>query len=855
MNSRESRGTDLALYFFSFLSGVAALSYEVVWTKLLSLAFGSTTLAASATLAGFMGGMGVGAWAYHRVLARWHSPITLYGILELGIALAALCVTLGLPSLPGLFADTAEALPAGVGLDLGRVLCAFVVLSLPAVLMGATFPALCAAMIRGPSGVDRHLGWLYGLNTLGAATGALLAGFLWIELSGLKATVWFGNSLNILVGVASLLLSRHMRKLDNPSASVEPKPDGTRNPLGFALVAGALFISGFATFAYEIVWFRTLRYLFANNTYAFTIMLVVFLTGLGIGSLTFRRISRRVPAEFALAGCHMAIAVLSLGGMALASIAIATPSIEGQISAFSPLVGNLAWWQRLLLFSASGFAILLPATWLMGLAFPLASALLLGDAKTADQVGRNAGLAVFLSNAGSILGAFASAVWLIPSLGTVASLQIIACVSLALGVALVTPARGRDALRFTCSAIAVLMSGFFMLILPERIGFVGAGNQRSMDTAQLIYENEGDLATVQVWRFGLGRSAMGMAIDGTIIGSNTPIFKRMDKKQKLLAHLPMALDSNIQRTLNIGLGSASTLKSLSAYSGVTALDAIEINGAVVEAALLFPESSVLSDVRAKVHVDDAIHFLLRSQGRYDLIVSDGKLARGFSGNAKLLSTEFYALSSQRLTPSGLFVQWIPLDSAGDFRTVLRTFMESFEYAAAYFDPPTLLLLVGSNQPIQGRKNLTNDDSLQLRTKDEIAALGISGASALRARRVAGKRALLSVAEGAQVNSWNHPVLEFSSFRTPDRPGEILSDNCSLLLEARTFEAQQLQTIPPSRELQAMAEYHEAACAFFRNDDTAARRLSGAAVRIDPLNGGAMELYKKLTPPMPEPSNR
>ena len=179
------------LYGLAFFSGAAALAYEVSWTKWLSLSFGSSTLGASTAVAGFMGGMGIGAWAYHRVQSRVSSPLRLYAALELAIAVSAVALTFVLERLPPVFAILLKSLPeSGEGVAvLVRILGALAILLLPTALMGATYPALCSVAISNRDGLDRHLGSLYGWNTIGAAVGGLVAGILLIPALGLNGAI------------------------------------------------------------------------------------------------------------------------------------------------------------------------------------------------------------------------------------------------------------------------------------------------------------------------------------------------------------------------------------------------------------------------------------------------------------------------------------------------------------------------------------------------------------------------------------------------------------------------------------------------------------------------------------------
>ena len=196
------------LYIFAFCSGVAALIYQVAWSRILSMTFGSSTLAVSAVVAGFMGGMGIGAWLYHRVGDRARHATRAYGLLEIGIALATALFTPLYLQLPHFFAGMAAWVPTGGPMGAFRIAVAFGLLLIPSTLMGATYPALCKVMLHTADDVDRRLGWIYGLNTVGAAVGAVAAGFVLIEFLGSTRAVTAANAINLAVGVGALLLAR-----------------------------------------------------------------------------------------------------------------------------------------------------------------------------------------------------------------------------------------------------------------------------------------------------------------------------------------------------------------------------------------------------------------------------------------------------------------------------------------------------------------------------------------------------------------------------------------------------------------------------------------------------------------------
>ena len=778
--AREPRGLTRSLYLLAFLSGAAALTYEVTWAKLLSLTFGGTTLAASAVVGGFLGGMGIGAWLYHLVQERVGRPLVIYAAIEVAIAIAAAALTLVFENLPGTFAALLQGIPPGLPTNLFRVISVFFLLLVPAALMGATFPALCTSAIRNRQEVDLHLGMIYGLNTVGAAAGALVSGLFLIQALGLRGSVAVGNGLNLLVGVTAFLLARRFREESEPSGDSSGET-AIPTALPFWLTGAVILLSGFATLGYEILWFRALRYLVGNSTFALTIVLVVFLLGLGFGALLLRRVIARGQPELDLARCQLGIAVLGTLAIGVISLLVSWPPSASVLSDTSLSVRALPWWLRLLLHGGLSMLLMLPATLLMGLTFPLASRLFLGDVR---RLGTRVGGAYLLSNIGSLLGAVLAAMAILPLLGTVAGTRLLTALNLVLGVALLFSIQLSTLKRLRMTARASLALLLLVLIFPERVHFMGLVTDR-LKGVTFTFEEEGDLGTVQVIEDREQPSFKGMTIDGIIIGAsrgwNFPVYS----KQLLIAHLPMLLDTRIHSALQIGLGSAATLDALASHPSLDRIDCVEINDAVVRGSRLFEESRVFDDPRVRVIVEDALHLLLRSQERYDLVVSDGKQNAEMASNWKLLSHEFYSLALSRLSEHGLFVQWIPIHSLhSDFRIILRTAAEAFPVLNVFYDPPTSVILVGSRHPLFGRPRMSRASYKKLRIDSDLRGFLIPGPRDLLGRWIAGREQVLEIVGAVPLNTWDRAPLEFAPYQaSAEDLARAGAENVRLLISA------------------------------------------------------------------------
>jgi spermidine synthase len=836
LDAAGGRGAILLAYALAFASGAAALVYEVTWAQMLSLTFGSTTLSASAVVAGFMGGMGLGAWMYHLFAARTTRPLVVYAMLELGIAVSAAALTTTFYALPDLFGGLARAMGSGGAYAALRFATVLLLLLVPAILMGATFPALCAVLIRSAPGVDRHLGAIYGVNTIGAAVGVLVAGLFLVERFGLTASVRIANVVNVAVCLGALALLRSPLAGGDRTAPAGPTAIPTALP---RFVTGIVLVgSGFCTLGYEILWFRAFRYLMGTSTYAFTVVLFTFLVGLGLGGLLLGRVAQRARPERDLAWCQCAIAVLALGGLAALDFLLDLPAIHERVSIFSNSVRFSAWWWRLLLDAGIAVATMLPATILMGLSFPLATRLFLGDVTKLET---RVGTAYLLANLGSIAGAIGGAVVLLPWLGTLGGTKLVAVVNVLLALVIVSRIRRRDV------AIATATAGLAVLVLAAALpGAVRFRVERLSDAVEgvVVFAEEGDLATVQVLENPDDARQRAISIDGYKIGWSAgfegSIFYR---KQVLLAHVPMLLDQRIKSTLNVGLGSAATLQALATHPAVERIDCVEINGAVARGSRLFPEATVLEDPRVSLHIDDAVHYLRRTPQTYDLVVSDGKQDPLYAGNAVLLTREFYRAARDRLTDDGLFVQWIPIGTLHeDFRITLRTISEVYEHVDVFFFPPDSILMVGAKRPLAGRPRALASDYAATPGGRSLASYFMPTPNAVLSHWIAGRTQIEQVVGDGPVATWNRMILDVTPFRaTLEDWNAAPSANLGLLLDAEKMPADGTgpSCDPPDDSYVTSTRWLRRACReSFRGNEARARTLAEHALKENAGDGSA-----------------
>src|SRR2546423_1133326 len=313
MRSSAARAYSL-LFFFS---GATGLVYELLWVRILYQSFGSTIQSITTVVAAYMGGLGLGAWLLGRKADRHPRPAALYGWLEIAIGAFGLASPFVLSLAHRVYIGTAGTFALGgtasVALRFGL---AALVLLIPTTLMGGTLPVLTRAFMGDDRGLlKRSLGGLYGLNTLGAVAGTALAGFFLIEYVGVRASLWATAAINLAIGAAAIVLAKDQR-LSGPGRppGVEQQPvlPSPRDSLR-TLALGLLAITAFASLLDEIAWTRVLVMIVGGSTYAFTLVLLVFLIGIGLGSMIVARARARMTRAETAATAALAQGITGAG--------------------------------------------------------------------------------------------------------------------------------------------------------------------------------------------------------------------------------------------------------------------------------------------------------------------------------------------------------------------------------------------------------------------------------------------------------------------------------------------------------------------------------------------------------------
>jgi spermidine synthase len=745
------RRTSLALLILVcfFLSGMTALIYEIVWMRLISRIIGGAPFAVSTILVVFMGGLGIGSWlASRKADTIEHTRlIRIYGFLELGIGLYALCVPFLLWLIKWVYiASYDRFLEYTLFYNLLIFAGALAVLCIPAICMGATLPILCRFYVKSLDELGTHAGRLYGLNTIGGAAGSLICGFWLIALLGVYGSMLLAVFVNLAIGLFCIYAGRD-RLRTNPRAlavrlrKVEPEqiPAADEVMLPKSQRIGVLVIfavSGFCAMAYEVLWTKLLGLMIGPTTYSFTIVLVTFIVGLAVGNMVFGRWADRTRNAF-----RMLIITQFLA--ALFALLISQLMGQGQLFfakllyAFSDSFALQSLTKALLL-----FAFMMIPTFFLGACFPLVVKIF---TRSLARVGNSIGVAYAVNTIGAVAGSFCAGFILIPFLGKEMSLSLVTglqmVVSLGVGL-MIWPVRDKMALASRGALALALCLGmalcFFFpswnrltlatgkyhrfeeLRLIELVsngpGWIkslisGAQMLADIELGKLVYYGDGigGFTTVLQYPGPFGDVEYSMANSGKMDASS-----RGDMKtQTLLAHFPMLFSQDAKNVMVLGLASGITAGEVLHYP-IERLDVIDINDRVFEGAAFFNpwNNGVLVHPKTRLIVQDGMAHLTLSQSQYDVIISEPSNP-WMAGMASLFTHDFFSLAKNRLTDNGIYVQWFHCYQMdwSTFALVGRTFADVFPHAILVTAEPAGL---GRDYLFVGFKNAKGLDMEQAR---------------------------------------------------------------------------------------------------------------------------------------------
>jgi len=555
-----NRTTVLMPALLLFISGTAALIYQVLWIKQLSLVIGVEVYAITTGISAFFAGLALGGLLFGRFADRLGKPLLLYAGLEIGVALLGIGATFGLSMAAAPFARLEQQF------GLLAWLLPLLLVGLPALLMGGTLPVLVRALAADPQHLGRAGGRLYAANTGGAIVGTLLTAFVLIATLGVRGSAFAAALLNIIAAIGALLVQR---RYSTPLATT---PAAQPAPARLAMLLYA--IAGGVALGYEVVWSQSIVQFMSTRTYAFAVVLATYLAGLFIGSsLMARRVDRlRDPwGVFALliAGAGLvALLEIALLGRWLILLQTQAESVTLALGG-SVLLGMSAR------FAVAALSIVFIPTLLLGAAFPVALRLCVG----LERVGRDVGAVVAFNTLGGIIGVALCGFVLIPLLGLVRTLGLLAIIAAAVGFVAVHQGHGvRKNHRRGVIAVSLAALLVAWLTPVERLAELLPGARN----AELAFYEEGRGGTVAVVTQGKGeRKFQRLYIQGV---SNTGDAMPSLRYMRIQALLPLLIHNGEPHSaLVIGFGTGITAGALLSYPALEQRVVAELLPSVLKA--------------------------------------------------------------------------------------------------------------------------------------------------------------------------------------------------------------------------------------------------------------------------------
>jgi len=763
-------------------SGATGLIYEVLWARMLGLVFGATTLAVSTVLAAFMGGLALGSAFAGRFGSRVKRPLSAYGWLEIGIAIYAIFVPLLFRWVDHVYVLIwQEFHPGFFVFSIWRFVLSCLLLLLPTTLMGATLPVLSSALLSSLGHDSRSVTKLYACNLAGAILGTVVAGFVLLPVVGVRTTIFVAAAINTVIGVTAVVADRRTSKTEI-RAAVENLVGSSGELTGQTFWLMCALASGFVTISTQVAWTRILTMIIGSSTYAFSIVVALFLIGLALGAWIIGRKDQ---------SAHLRTTILKVEVLTAASLFISLfiVNLMPWLLIELGLALKISSWAALLMLQilSAALLILLPAL-LMGMVMPL----VLFWASSRDGAVSLVGRTYAVNTIGAIAGAFISGFVLIPKTSTKFTLIVAAATCLiVVGFAYQPAASVRDvALRKSLSVGLTFVLIILLMVAapPTNVADLSVGaydtlirvlarsnvakadespEDNSSDTHRLIMYEEGPTSTVSVRKDG---ETFSMAINGRTNASDSV---NDMPTQVMLGQLPMLLAPRLNNGLIIGFATGVTVGAM-LQSPIASVTCVELESATIKGSHFFEHVNhqPLNDPRTKLIIDDARTYLRVTTTRYDVIVSEPSHP-WVPGVANLFTHEFFEMGRQRLSDQGIFVQWLQIYqlSTDSLRSVLATYHSVFPHVMVFRVGGGAkgkdLILVGSNNPLS--LDLLSQRLADGRIASELSRVNLNTEADVRSWYICDESRLGPAVSGAEINTDDNMHIETTVPREAFRP--------------------------------------------------------------------------------------
>lgn len=674
--------------FIFFISGFASLIYEIIWTRMLVFIFGNTSHSVAVVISVFMAGLSFGSYIFGKIADRTKNLIFLYALVELFTAFFGLISPILIGFSKSLFINQANLIISNRNLEiLIKVVISFLILFPATFFMGGTLPILIKLFNKLYGRLSKQAGKLYGANTLGAVFGVLFSGFILIELFGLMGSLLIAVAINILVALSALYYSKLSNLSVSKSVRLKKFPESGIKQNRFLQYSNKKIIfliliytiSGFISLSYEVLWTRLITPASGIYIYGFTLMLAIFLLGIALGSFLYQRYFSGRIDTFIFIGILQVL--LSLFAFFIIIF----------VSFFMPI------WSRYIYRMFVPIIVFLPPTLCMGMMFPAITEVYTRVSNVAEKIGT----VYALNSFGSILGSIVATFVLIPQLGTVESILILAIIGCLLGLFLILQTKYiKFRYIYFFSALFVISLNIFGIynaqgLLMPRVFKVYIKDHLKLTPELKYYIAEDSVASVLAITSPTNKRIKGLFIDGI---ETTGLVE----ETKLIAHLPILAHPDPKNVLVVAFGMGTTYRSALSYPQLN-VDVVELVPNIPKFMPLFHTNGkeVLKNSRGNVIINDGRNYVFVTPKKYDVVTIDPPPPTNGAGTTVLFSDQFYKDINRKLNKGGIVQNWIFFDLDIDStRMIAQTFKNNFTYVNIYLSQRGLgMYLLGSDKPI------------------------------------------------------------------------------------------------------------------------------------------------------------
>ncbi len=770
------------LFLLVFLSGFAALIYQLIWTRLLGLVFGVSSLAVATVVGVFLLGLGLGSYFVGKWSEKSENPLKLYMLIEVaiaGLSIFSYVVVSFLDIYQYIYELSYNSFDL-YGISIIRLLLSILILLPPVFAIGGTLPLLSKYFLTVPETLGSNFSRIYFLNTVGAFTGALSTGFFLVKYLGVLQTFMIAVGVNLLIA-GLILLFKNM---------TSPRKTSPGKSLPATYMLAVLFLTGFISLSYEILWVRILSTYDLSTSQSFAVIVSGFLLGFSVGSWILSRRIDDIQNHRHVFGAFCILTALS-GACVL--------WLFRRFDDISLAFGNIL---NADLFSVSlGLAFLtsfIPAV-CMGVLFPLGLRVYID---TVDAVGFKAGKVFFANTLGCVAGSLFTGFCFIPFLGMWNTTLILINLSLILGLVLVL-GKQKIGYRYVVSFLLVFVLAN-ALVFTDQKSF-----HKDIEGFDVIYYEEGLSGTVSAIE---RKGYRGLFVDGQNV-SGTDFVLAADSK--MLAHLPLLLVSEPDNALTVGYGTGATSYSMLLH-GID-VDAVEIEQKVVDAGYLFEKVNNHSyrNPRLDIILDDARSYIDAGDIDYDAIVTDVTNLK-YKRNPYLYTKEYFELMRDSLDEGGVAAAWLPVGglSFQDLQILIGTFDHVFPHTTVWYFtqyPTHFIIVIGT--PEKTRVNISKLKQGMEPVLKDLKSIKVDNVYEVASMLLLGEDDVDRLVAGAELHTDNHPVLEFSDMGMYMQID--VEPNLKALLDYQKEDLNQYFT-GREQQLEKLDEYFEKYQSFYQN---------------------------------------